>query len=313
MQLVGALKFGGADWDLDECEAAFRRLSSEVRHVPALTRFVGYACEQEGIRFLGIEVERIDSIPIGMIALELRADSWSVHEPGCEPPWQGSLDWLWLDKPASARPIGEFCAKCPSDWSGASCSEHRVFGLTFHSYTALGERNCQDEVHLMDYDPSWPAMYQEFADWLRAKLGADVALRTEHYGSTAIPGMPAKPIIDVLVEVPSFAEARRRAIPAFNTPEIEYCWFSAHCCFIVRSHFLGERTHHIHMITPDHQMWQDIAFRDYLRLHPETAARYATLKAELAVKYRGDRERYTMAKTDFIREITAVALKESVG
>jgi len=65
-------------------------------------------------------------------------------------------------------------------------------------------------------------------------LGPGVALRVEHYGSTSIPVCPAKPIIDILVEIPSWEEGRKRAIPVFNSPEIEYWFYNDHMCFILR-------------------------------------------------------------------------------
>jgi GrpB-like predicted nucleotidyltransferase (UPF0157 family) len=165
-----------------------------------------------------------------------------------------------------------------------------------------------DDVELVDYDPSWPQQFTEFATWLCDLLGVDVALRIEHYGSTAIPGIPAKPIIDVLVEIPSFAEAKRVTIPRLNSERWEYWWYSDHMTFIRRERLMGRRTHHVHMAPRGHRLWEGLAFRDYLISHPQEVSRYAALKRELAENYRQDRERYTQAKTEFVREITSKAL-----
>ena len=141
------------------------------------------------------------------------------------------------------------------------------------------------------------------AGWLRNIVSPDIALRIEHYGSTAIPGIPAKPVIDILMEVPSFTEARRNLIPLFNKPECEYWWYDEHMVFIIRDRSTGLRTHHIHAAPKGHQVWQGLAFRDYLRTHPEDARRYATLKYKLAESHGNDREAYTDLKADFVNEI----------
>jgi GrpB-like predicted nucleotidyltransferase (UPF0157 family) len=165
-----------------------------------------------------------------------------------------------------------------------------------------------DEVALIDPDPTWSSQFQEMASWLRRRLGPEVAQRIEHYGSTAIPGMSAKPVIDILVEVPSFDVAKRHVVPALNDPQWEYWWYSDHMIFIRRERPMGPRTHHLHLAPRGHRLWEGLAFRDYLRVHPEAAARYAALKRELAQSYRDDREAYTQAKTAFVRQVTAEAL-----
>ncbi|OGN87617.1 MAG: hypothetical protein A2158_07455 [Chloroflexi bacterium RBG_13_46_14] len=162
---------------------------------------------------------------------------------------------------------------------------------------------------LVDYDPAWPDRFDEMAAWLRNTISPEIALRIEHYGSTAISGLPAKPIIDILMEVPSFYEARRNLIPLFNKPECEYWWYDEHMVFIIRDKSMGVRTHHIHVAPKDHRVWEGLAFRDYLRTHPGEAQRYAALKHELAELHGNDREAYTDLKTDFVREITDKALQ----
>jgi GrpB-like predicted nucleotidyltransferase (UPF0157 family) len=111
------------------------------------------------------------------------------------------------------------------------------------------------------------------------------------------------------MEVPSFDKARRILIPLFNKPECEYWWYDGHMLFIVRNESTGVRTHHIHAAPKGHRVWEGLAFRDYLRTHPEDARRYATLKRKLAGSYGNDREAYTGMKADFVREIILKALK----
>jgi GrpB-like predicted nucleotidyltransferase (UPF0157 family) len=257
-------------------------------------------------RFLGVEVNRIGDVPEGMIAWDLNSDTWRVFGGQGAKIWQGQFDWQWF---ASKRTVGEFTTQCRLHWM--TCDAHSIseFHITSNAYFEPG-KDADDDVLLVDYDESWPQQFEETAQWLRDSLGSDMALRVEHYGSTAIPGMSAKPVIDVLVEVPSFAKAKRRAIPVFNCPECEYWSYSNHMIFIVRDGYMGKRTHHIHMAPRGHDLWKGLLFRDYLRTHQEEASRYVALKNKLAERYSTDRERYTDAKTTFVEQVTAKALQK---
>ncbi|MBT6144809.1 MAG: GrpB family protein [Gemmatimonadetes bacterium] len=168
-----------------------------------------------------------------------------------------------------------------------------------------------DEVELVDHDPSWSQQYAQMADWLRDQLGTDIALRVEHYGSTAIPGLPAKPVIDILVEIPSVTAAKPQVIPCFDDETWDYWWHAGHMVFVRREKLMGQRTHHIHMAPKGHPIWDGLAFRDHLRSHAEERDQYAELKRKLAVAYHHDRERYTQAKTDFVSAVTSRALRNS--
>jgi GrpB-like predicted nucleotidyltransferase (UPF0157 family) len=125
-----------------------------------------------------------------------------------------------------------------------------------------------------------------------------------------VPGIPAKPIIDILVEIPSFAEAKERALPLLNDVSWEYWWYDNHMVFFKRETPMGKRTHHVHMAPQRHEVWAGLVFRDYIRSHPEAAARYSELKRRLAVEHRADREGYTDAKSAFVRQATARAHQE---
>jgi len=155
------------------------------------------------------------------------------------------------------------------------------------------DRPYDNEIRLVEYYPSWPVKYEEMAAWLRQNIPPEILLRVEHFGSTAIPGTPAKPVIDILLEVSSHGEARRSLIPLFNKPECEYWWSDEHMAFYLRKDLMGTRTHHLHAVPAEQSAWRWILFRDYLRTHPDDAARYAALKRELAGSYAADREAYT--------------------
>lgn len=303
MILIGVLLTNGANWDLDTFGALFHRFSTEVARAGHLTRYVGYegaAGNCVEARFFGVEVECIDRIPDGMSGLELGDDSLTVHKAGLETLVQ-PLSWIWRNQSHKGRLTGEFTAQPSPD------SSPLKFRMTANAFYLPGKADFDDNVHLVPYDSVWPAQFEEKKQWLIDNLGSEIALHVEHYGSTAIPGMTAKPVIDILVEIPSFETARRVAIPLFNNPECEYWWYNNHLFFAIRKGIMGLRTHHIHLAPAGHEIWEGLAFRDYLIAHPEEAARYAALKKELAECHRTDRERYTIAKTAFAKEISGKA------
>ena len=322
IRLVGAQQVlacdGNAEGRLRFYGGLFDRLPREVRNTDDLTRYVGYqskAGEGVDLHFLGMEVERIDGIPDGMMAWDLDDDRWTVWEArdGREViAAQHGIAWQWLTSvpAAGGTLIGEWTVTDPAPSSDAASAVGREFWVSGQAYVRpRAQTKNADEVHLVDYDPSWPRQYDEFASWLQGTLGPDVALRVEHFGSTAIPGMPAKPIIDVMVEIPSFSEGRKRVLPLLSREEWEYWWDAGHMVFVRRQKLMGRRTHHVHMAPRGHSLWERLAFRDYLRSHPEEASRYATLKAGLATAYREDRERYTQAKAEYVRQVTVTALR----
>lgn len=171
-----------------------------------------------------------------------------------------------------------------------------------------------DEIVIQEYDPRWPERFQEEAERLRAVLGESV-VRTEHFGSTSVPGLAAKPVIDLLIGVRSLEEAKQ-AIPLLEA--MGYAYWSedttpGRMFFVKGLPPNGPRSHHIHMVEPQHLFWERLLFRDYLRAHPDEARRYAALKQELAERFPTDREAYTDAKTDYIRTVTEKAKQENTG
>lgn len=316
VRLIGELRLRGVDWDMLEFANLFERLGAIIDENGAVTRYVRYygdAGEQTELRFFGIEVASIKYIPKGMMALELADDTITVLKPtrtGLTTSWHGHLAWNWLDRSVPGAPMGEFKVRVPANWTSQPNPPSIEFILSANAYFEKG-KSADDDVRLVEYDPLWPAKFEEMAGWLRKTIPPEIALRVEHYGSTAIPNMPAKPIIDILLEVPSFSEARRYLIPIFNKPEYEYWWYNDHMCFIIRQELMGMRTHHIHAAPSGHRVWEGIAFRDFLRAHPDEAVRYTALKRELAEYNATDREAYTDSKDDFVREVTAKALRSS--
>jgi len=165
-------------------------------------------------------------------------------------------------------------------------------------------------IEIAPYDPSWPIRFEEEARELRRALAVWLAGPVEHIGSTAIAGLAAKPVIDIMAGVESL-DASRPAIAALA--HLNYCYApyrpdSEHWFCKPSPAF---RTHHLHLVPVESSQWrQAIAFRDYLRAHSRIAAESADLKRRLAQEYRFDREAYTESKSPFIARITALALKD---
>jgi len=163
-----------------------------------------------------------------------------------------------------------------------------------------------EEVALEAYNNAWPAMFVAERDRLLGLLPLSF-IDIEHIGSTAVPGLVAKPIIDMLAGVESMVMARSLGgvlLEAGYTTSAEF-----NATLRDRQWFMrwadGHRTHHLHVVVHRSPAWtQRLRFRDALRVDPVLAARYAALKAELAVLHPSDREAYTAAKATFVRSVS---------
>ena len=165
-------------------------------------------------------------------------------------------------------------------------------------------------VTIVEYDPTWPTMYEADAALIRDAVGSTV-VAIEHVGSTAVPGLAAKPIVDIMAAVERLSDAALcieplRLVGYRDVPEHE-------AQLPERRYFHkgppSARTCHLHMVELSSDFWaRHLLFRDYLRQHPDAARRYAALKKDLAARFRDDREGYTEAKTPFIRSIERKAL-----
>ncbi len=167
-------------------------------------------------------------------------------------------------------------------------------------------------VIIADYDPQWMTLYEQERERVLAIIGRKV-MAIEHIGSTAVPGLGAKPIIDILVGVRCLADADECIEPLQG---IGYEYAPEHEAFIPQRRYfrkgpVGARTYHLHMVEVKSEFWENhLLFRDYLRAHPEVAQKYHELKRELAAKYRFNRPAYTDAKAPFIEAVLAQACAE---
>jgi len=163
-----------------------------------------------------------------------------------------------------------------------------------------------DEIVLVPYDPRWPALFEVEAEAIRSALSVLFPVTVDPIGSTAVPGMAAKPILDILLGLPDF-EQGRRIIP--HLENLGYGFWrdnpeKDHLFFVKGRPPQGiRRTHHVHVFRDPARSREHLLFRDYLRAHPEEARRYEALKRDLAGRYPDDREAYTNAKSGFIQGI----------
>lgn len=162
-------------------------------------------------------------------------------------------------------------------------------------------------VKLSAYTRQWSVRFASEQRRLARRL-TGIRYRVEHIGSTAVPGLDAKPIIDMAVQIPSFRRLPlciRRLEAAGYAYKGEYGLPGRH--FFVRG---DPVTHHLHLVADGSRHWDDwIAFRDYLRARPDEVRRYDALKKRLARRYKHDRDAYTRAKTPCVNRMLARARK----
>lgn len=167
-------------------------------------------------------------------------------------------------------------------------------------------------VIISEPDRNWPVIYEAERAGIEAILGAENIVRIAHIGSTAVPGLRAKPTIDILLEVPeSIADTmiverlERLDYICLPRPELP----APHMVFVkgyTLNGFEGQ-AYHLHVRYPGD--WDELYFRDYLIQHPETLRAYEALKQELLQTYPNDRDAYTDGKEAFIKEVTVRARK----
>jgi len=168
-----------------------------------------------------------------------------------------------------------------------------------------GEREGRSRRYeIVDHDPSWSTIFQREAERIRSALRADRIAHLEHIGSTAVPGLAAKPIVDILLAVPAIAP-RDDFVVALRDLGYRHVldpWTDDHEFFSLDAK--GSRSVNLHLVVAGSD-WdaRHLAFRDHLRADPEDADRYARLKRELAARHPRDVHTYTDEKGEFIKEI----------
>jgi GrpB-like predicted nucleotidyltransferase (UPF0157 family) len=246
----------------------------------------------------------------------IRSRTHNVHLlPRSHPEWGRHLLFRdYLRKDASAA----------SKYAELKRSLAQVHGLDINAYTNAKSVFIEDvierartdtppDIYLADYDPRWPLLFEEERERLKAAIGewsADI----QHVGSTSIPGIAAKPIIDIAVHLRSLVDALYCITPLmelgyeclgeFGIPGRIYFRKRTDQPIRGQSHEGIGRTHQIHMYELTNEQYEkQIVFRDYLRAHPDALKDYEALKRQLAERHARDVEAYAMAKSDFVQSI----------
>lgn len=169
-----------------------------------------------------------------------------------------------------------------------------MFGVTM-------EQAAKNPVVIVDYNSLWPKQFEILRSRLASAL-ADHALTIEHVGSTAVPGLAAKPIIDidVLLRSPDALPSAIAALASIGYQHRGDLGIPGREAFRTTA---GDLHHHLYVCPNDTEYQRHIAFRDHLRAHPTEADAYAALKRELAAKFGEDREAYNNAKREFVESI----------
>ena len=156
-------------------------------------------------------------------------------------------------------------------------------------------------IKIIDYNSQWPEEFEQEKRLILEKLGSTV-IELVHIGSTAVRGMGAKPVIDMLLGVEKVPPSPD-TIEALQTLEYNYLGEFG----VPNRHFFRKgmpMSHHLHIVTWGSEQWEKpILFRDFLRTHPEEARQYEQLKRQSAIQFSHDRAAYTNSKTDLITEL----------
>lgn len=160
-----------------------------------------------------------------------------------------------------------------------------------------------EPIRLIPYDPAWPDRFAEEREALNGAIAPWVTGGIHHVGSTAVPNLEAKPVIDILVGVDSLEASRACFDPLTRLDHLYTPYRTDEMHWFCKPH-PSHRTHHLHLVPTDSQRFRDeIAFRDRLRADPATAKEYVALKRDLAQRFTDDREAYTDAKAEFVQDL----------
>jgi GrpB-like predicted nucleotidyltransferase (UPF0157 family) len=164
-----------------------------------------------------------------------------------------------------------------------------------------------EPIRIVPHDPGWAAAFERERALLEAAIGAWAVGGIHHVGSTAVPGLAAKPIVDILVGVEGLESSRACFEPLAGLEYLYAPYRSEEMHWFCKPH-PQRRTHHLHLAPAGGPRFaEELAFRDRLRADHDTAAAYVALKLDLAKRFPDDRERYTEAKGDFIRRVLGEA------
>lgn len=156
------------------------------------------------------------------------------------------------------------------------------------------------------YDPEWPRRFERERERLERVLAPWLEGGIHHVGSTAVPGLSAKPILDMVAGVRDLEDARGAAGPLAEHGYVDDPHRPGIAHHFAKRSPTGETTHGLHLTEPGSDLWRErLVFRDALRADPELAHEYETLKLRLAAEHVGDGPRYTKGKREFVATVLA--------
>lgn len=171
-------------------------------------------------------------------------------------------------------------------------------------------------ISIVHSNSEWPKLYIQERNNLIDLLDKNRILQIEHFGSTAVPNLAAKPIIDLLVEIPKAEKVKEEIIDILKSNGYDFIPRNdcppPYLMFVkgYTSTGIKGQCYHIHMAPKEHTgLWDRLFFRDYLIANSKIASDYENLKKDMAIKYKFNREHYTNAKTEFIQRVTRIAKK----
>ncbi len=160
-------------------------------------------------------------------------------------------------------------------------------------------------IVMAEPDPDWPMAFEMERSQLLGLLGENLARKIEHVGSTSVPGLLAKPTIDIILDIPAGPRPKKEIIPMLTSSGYIHMHQQENHIMMVKGYTprgMEVPSYHIHLGSFHQKELKEMQiFRDILRSDAETAGAYARLKTGLAQRYKHDREGYTQAKTDFIK------------
>jgi GrpB-like predicted nucleotidyltransferase (UPF0157 family) len=174
-----------------------------------------------------------------------------------------------------------------------------------------GDRWVDEPVRISAYDGQWPDRYEQEHAALEDAIGGWAVGGIHHVGSTAVPGLDAKPVIDILVGVEDLDASRACFEPLAKLGYLYAPYRAEEMHWFCKPH-PSRRTHHLHLVPVGFRRYEEeLAFRDFLRSNREAVGEYAALKRRLASRFACDREAYTEAKAGFIRDVLEDARGDS--
>lgn len=181
-------------------------------------------------------------------------------------------------------------------------TRHRSAASELQRHPSLDDR-FDPAVRIVDYDSAWPVLAEQELGRIEDAVG-DVAVRLEHVGSTAVPGLSAKPVVDLQLSVAAIEPTGRYVVPLEGLG-----YLFAPAPESPDYHFFAKpperpRRYHLHVCeTGSEHEFRHIALRDFLRSHPDEAARYAALKREVVARHPQDRLAYIDAKSEYVTDL----------